>query len=342
MKGYDKPAVLLLNVGSPDAPTAPALRRYLRTFLDDPRVVDLPAVIRKILVHLVIVPLRAPKSARLYQSIWTERGSPLLVHTDGQAAGLRSRLGAVPVVYAMRNGNPSIPDVVERLLADAVTDIVVIPLFPQYASASTGTAVSELYRALRKYPYLPSVHVVGPFFDDPAYLDAVAARIRANMAEFRSDYLLFSYHGLPVRQLRAAAETSGGDCRLSDCCDEVRSGNHGCYRAQCLATSRALAARLPGVKASTGFQSRLKGAEWMQPYTDETAVGLIRQGVRRLAIACPSFVSDCLETVSEIGMELRAQFIRAGGEELTLVPCLNEDPAWLDALAGLARRGLVA
>ena len=318
------------------------MRRYLRTFLDDPRVVDLPAVIRKILVHLVIVPLRAPKSARLYQSIWTERGSPLLVHTDGQAAGLRSRLGAVPVVYAMRNGNPSIPDVVEQLLADAVTDIVVIPLFPQYASASTGTAVSELYRALRKYPYLPAVHVVGPFFDDPAYLDAVAARIRANIAEFRSDYLLFSYHGLPVRQLRAAAQTSGGDCRLSDCCDEVRSGNHGCYRAQCLATSRALAARLPGVRSSTAFQSRLKGAEWMQPYTDETAVGLIRQGVRRLAIACPSFVSDCLETVSEIGMELRAEFIRAGGEELTLVPCPNEDPAWLDALAGLARRGLSA
>jgi ferrochelatase len=342
MSGYGKPAVLLLNVGSPDAPTAPALRRYLRTFLDDPRVVDLPAVIRKILVHLVIVPLRAPKSARLYQSIWTERGSPLLVHTDGQAAGLRSRLGAVPVAYAMRNGNPSIPDVVERLLADAVTDIVVLPLFPQYASASTGTAVSELYRALRKYPYLPAVHVVGPFFDDPAYLDAVATRIRANVAEFSSDYLLFSYHGLPVRQLRAAARTSGGDCRLSDCCDEVRSGNHGCYRAQCLATSRALAARLPGVKSSTAFQSRLKGAEWMQPYTDETAVGLIRQGVRRLAIACPSFVSDCLETVSEIGMELRAEFIRAGGEELTLVPCLNEDPAWLDALAGLARRGLSA
>jgi ferrochelatase len=342
MKGFGKPAVLLLNVGSPDAPTAPALRRYLRTFLDDPRVVDLPVVIRKILVHLVIVPLRAPKSARLYQSIWTERGSPLLVHTDGQAAGLRSRLGAVPVVYAMRNGNPSIPDVVEQLLADAVTDIVVIPLFPQYASASAGTAVSELYRALRKYPYLPSVRVVGPFFDDPAYLDAVAARIRANVAEFRSDYLLFSYHGLPVRQLRAAAQTSGGDCRLSDCCDEVRSGNHGCYRAQCLATSRALAKRLPSVKASTAFQSRLKGAEWMQPYTDETAVGLIRQGVRRLAIACPSFVSDCLETVSEIGMELRAEFIRSGGEELTLVPCLNEDPAWLDALAGLARRGLAA
>jgi len=342
MSGYGKPAVLLLNVGSPDAPTAPALRRYLRTFLDDPRVVDLPAVIRKILVHLVIVPLRAPKSARLYQSIWTERGSPLLVHTDGQAAGLRSRLGAVPVAYAMRNGNPSIPDVVERLLADAVTDIVVLPLFPQYASASTGTAVSELYRALRKYPYLPAVHVVGPFFDDPAYLDAVATRIRANVAEFSSDYLLFSYHGLPVRQLRAAARTSGGDCRLSDCCDEVRSGNHGCYRAQCLATSRALAARLPGVKSSTAFQSRLKGAEWMQPYTDETAVGLIRQGVRRLAIACPSFVSDCLETVSEIGMELRAEFIRAGGEELALVPCLNEDPAWLDALAGLARRGLSA
>jgi ferrochelatase len=342
MSGYGKPAVLLLNVGSPDAPTAPALRRYLRTFLDDPRVVDLPAVIRKILVHLVIVPLRAPKSARLYQGIWTERGSPLLVHTQEQASGLHARLGAVPVVYAMRNGNPSIPDVVEQLLADAVTDIVVIPLFPQYASASTGTAVSELYRALRNYPYLPSVHVVGPFFDDPAYLDAVAARIRANIAEFRSDYLLFSYHGLPVRQLRAAAQTSGGDCRLSDCCDEVRSGNHGCYRAQCLATSRALAARLPGVRSSTAFQSRLKGAEWMQPYTDETAVGLIRQGVRRLAIACPSFVSDCLETVSEIGMELRAEFIRAGGEELTLVPCPNDDPAWLDALAGLARRGLSA
>ena len=342
MSDYRKPAVLLLNVGSPDAPTAPALRRYLRTFLDDPRVVDLPAVIRKILVHFIIVPLRSPRSAKLYRSIWTERGSPLLVHTEDQAAGLRARLGAVPVVYAMRNGNPSIPDVLERLLADGVTGIVVIPLFPQYASASTGTAVSELYRALRKYPYLPAVHVIDPFFDDPPYLDAVAARIRSSLAASRSDNLLFSYHGLPVRQLKAAAKASGGDCRLSDCCDEVRPGNHGCYRAQCLATSRALAARLPGVKTSTAFQSRLKGAEWMQPYTDETALGLARQGVRRLAVACPSFVSDCLETLSEIGMELRAEFIRAGGEELTLVPCLNEDPVWLDALAALVRRWLPA
>jgi ferrochelatase len=240
----------------------------------------------------------------------------------------------------MRNGNPSIPDVVGRLLADRVSEIVVVPLYPQYASASTGTAVDAFYRALGKNPYLPAVRVADPFFDDAGYLDAVAARIRTSLTASRADYLLFSYHGLPVRQLRAAARTSGGDCRLGDCCDSVRPGNHGCYRAQCLATSRALAARLPGIRSATTFQSRLKGSEWMQPYTDETAVGLVRQGVRRLAVACPSFVSDCLETVSEIGMELRAEFIRAGGEELTLVPCPNDDPAWLDALAALTRKWL--
>jgi ferrochelatase len=342
MTGYGKPAVLLLNVGSPDAPTASALRRYLRTFLDDPRVVDLPAIVRKILVHLVIVPLRAPKSARLYARIWTRNGSPLLVYTHAQAEGLRARLGATQVVYAMRNGKPSIPDVIERLLADAVTELVIVPLFPQYASASAGTAVSEVYRALRKFPYLPSVRVVSPFFDDRGYLDSVADDIRTSLAEKPADHLLFSYHGLPVRQLHAAARSSGGECRLADCCDTVHSGNHGCYRAQCLATSRALAERVPDIATSTAFQSRLKGAEWMQPYTDATALALAQQGLRRLAIVCPSFVSDCLETLSEIGIELRERFIHAGGKELTLIPCPNDDPAWLEVLAGLVRRELAA
>ena len=334
--------MLLLNVGSPDAPTPAALRRYLRTFLDDPRVVDLPTVLRKILVHLIIVPTRAPKSAKLYRRIWTSQGSPLLVHTEAQAAGLKTRLDDVRVAYAMRNGNPAITDVVERLLADSVTDLVVVPLFPQYASASTGTAVDELYRVLRQYPYLPSVRVVGPFFDNAGYLDCVADDIRTTLATSQAEYLLFSYHGLPVRQLHAAARTSGGECRLGDCCNTVRPGNHACYRAQCLATSRALAARVPQVRSSTTFQSRLKGAEWMQPYTDATAIELAQQGVKRLAVVCPSFVSDCLETVSEIGIELREQFIHAGGKDLTLVPCPNDDPAWLEVLAELARRELPA
>jgi ferrochelatase len=342
MSGQGKSAVLLLNVGTPDAPTTPAVRRYLRTFLDDPRVVDLPAIVRKILVHVVIVPLRAPKSAKLYRRIWTDHGSPLIVHTQAQAAGLSARLGGVRVEYGMRNGNPSIPDVVARLLTDRVTDLVVVPLFPQYASASAGTAVDELYRALGRHPYVPAVRVVSPFFDDASYLDAVAARIRAHLTQHPADHLLFSYHGLPVRQLHAAARASGGECRLSDCCDTVRSGNHACYRAQCLATSRELAVRLPGIRSSTTFQSRLKGAEWMQPYTDDTAVALVKQGVRRLAVACPSFVSDCLETVSEIGIELREHFIGAGGEDLRLVPCVNDDSAWLNALAGLTRRWLPA
>jgi ferrochelatase len=342
MSGHGTATVLLLNVGTPDAPTPAALRRYLRTFLDDPRVVDLPAIVRKILVHLVIVPLRAPRSARLYRSIWTDKGSPLIVHTDAQASGLRARLGGVRVEYAMRNGNPSIPDVVERLLADRVTDLVVVPLFPQYASASAGTAVDELFRALGRYPYVPAVRVVAPFFDDAGYLDAVAARIRAHLARHPAEHLLFSYHGLPVRQLHAAAKSSGGECRLGECCDTMRSGNHACYRAQCLATSRALAARLPGIPSSTTFQSRLKGAEWMQPYTDETATGLAKKGIRRVAVACPSFVSDCLETVSEIGIELREHFIGQGGADLRLVPCLNEDSAWLNVLAGLTRRWLPA
>lgn len=335
-------AVLLLNVGSPDAPTAAALRRYLRTFLDDPRVVDLPAVLRKILVHLIIVPTRAPKSAKLYRRIWTNQGSPLLMHTDAQAAGIKNRLDGMRVAYAMRNGNPSIADVVERLLADSITDLVVVPLFPQYASASTGTAVDELYRVLRSFPYLPSVRVAGPFFDNAGYLDCVADDIRTTLAASQAEYLLFSYHGLPVRQLHAAARTSGGECRLAECCNTVHPGNHACYRAQCLATSRALAARVPEVRSATAFQSRLKGAEWMQPYTDATAIDLARQGVKRLAVVCPSFVSDCLETVSEIGIELRERFIHAGGKDLTLVPCPNDDPAWLEVLADLARRELPA
>ncbi len=335
-----KSAVLLLNIGSPDEPSRSAVGRYLREFLGDGRVIDMPALARWILVNLIIVPFRAGKSAKRYASIWTSAGSPLIRHSVAQATGVQEKLKDVEVVAAMRYGQPSIRATVGRLLDSGVTDFVLVPMYPQYASASGGSGLEEVYACLRGRSYVPSVRVVSPFYADPAWLDASAARIERTCEEFKPDHVLLSYHGLPLNQLQDTTRPTGGACGTNGCCDRVDGRNHACYRAQCLATSAGLVARLPKWPSSTSFQSRIQGRKWIEPYTDHEVVALAKKGVKRLAVACPSFVSDCLETLEEIGVEARAAFKAAGGEDLTLIPCVNDDPAFISALTGWIKREL--
>ncbi|MDP2312432.1 MAG: ferrochelatase [Pseudomonadota bacterium] len=324
----ERRGVLLMNLGTPDAPDTAAVGRYLRQFLMDGRVLDIPTPARWMLVNLAIVPTRSPKSAKAYRAIWRADGSPLLVHSRALAQAVERELGE-HVSLAMRYGNPSIEAAIREL--GEVDRIVVVPLYPQYASSSTGTALEALFAALSERVYVPPVTVMPPFFDDPGFLDAQAALARPLVDSV--DHVLFSYHSLPERHIRAASPR----CELTAACCAPASGTVPayCYRAQCLATTRGLVARLGLAEGafSESFQSRLGREQWLKPATDKVVPDLARRGVKRLAVVCPSFVSDCLETLEEIGVRARDEFLEAGGEELRLVPCVNAEPTWAAALA---------
>jgi ferrochelatase len=332
--------LLLINLGTPDEPTTPAVRRYLREFLGDPRVVDINAVGRALLLHLVILPTRPAKSAAAYRAIWDpQRGSPLLYHSLDLAAGVRTQLGSGwHVELAMRYGNPSIPSALDRLEHAQVDRIVVLPLFPQYATSSTGTAIARVMELATARWNVPALDFVPAFFDDDGFLAAFEAVAKPALAEARPDHVLFSFHGLPVRQI-TKTDATGTHCLASPtCCDTLANPN--CYRAQSFATARALAARLglaPG-GYTICFQSRLGRTPWIEPHTDVEIDRLAKAGVKRVAVLCPAFVADCLETVEEIGIRAREQFREAGGEELVLVPSLNATPAWIDAVCAIAER----
>lgn len=334
--------LLLLNLGTPDQPEPAAVRRYLREFLSDPRVLDIHPVGRAALLHLVILPRRPSQSAEAYRKIWDpERGSPLLFHSQDLARRVAERMGNTwRVELAMRYGQPSIPEGLDRLRQAGVDRLVVFPLFPQYASSSTGSALEVVYREVAARWNVPSVSVVPAFYDEPSFISAYAAVGAPVLAERRPDHVLFSFHGLPERHMRKSDE-SGRHCLASEgCCDRVNGANRNCYRAQCFATARSLAAAValePG-RWTVTFQSRLGRTPWIRPYTDHVIPELAAAGVRRLAIFSPAFVADCLETLEEIGIRAREQFLGAGGEELTLVPSLNSSPAWVDAVVELARR----
>ena len=332
--------LLLINLGTPDEPTTPAVRRYLREFLGDPRVLDINAVGRAALLHLVILPRRPAKSAEAYRSIWdAERGSPLLYHSQDLAKGVAARLGdAWQVELAMRYGKPSIADGLTALEKAKVDRIVVLPLFPQYASSSTGTAVARVMELAQERWNVPALDFVPAFFDDPGFLTAFEEVARPVLAETTPDHVLFSFHGLPVRQI-VKTDTTGAHCFASTSCCDTLANKH-CYRAQSFFTARALAERLTLEAASytVCFQSRLGRTPWIQPYTDVVLDELAKAGKKRLAVLCPAFVADCLETVEEIGMRARDQFKAAGGEELVLVPSLNATQPWVDAVAAMATR----
>ncbi len=333
--------LLLINLGTPDEPTTSAVRRYLREFLGDPRVLDINSVGRALLLHLVILPRRPAKSAHAYRSIWDkDRGSPLLYHSQDLARGVAERLGnGWQVELAMRYGKPSIPDALAAFERAHVDRIVVLPLFPQYASSSTGTAVARVMELAQTRWNVPPIDIVPAFFDDTGFLGAFTKVAAPVLAESKPDHVLFSFHGLPVRQIEKT-DVARTHCFKSDTCCDTLANPH-CYRAQSFATARSLADRLglPVSKYTVCFQSRLGRTPWIKPYTDVVLEDLAKvQGIKRLAVMCPAFVADCLETVEEIGMRARDQWKAAGGEELVLVPSLNATPAWVEAVAAIAER----
>lgn len=333
-----KPGVLLVNLGTPDAPETPEVRRYLRQFLIDERVLDINAFARWCLVNLIIAPTRGPKSAEAYKKVWLDRGSPLLVHGRDLTEVVRTRLPEFEVELAMRYGNPSIDAGLTKLRDAGCDELVIMPLYPQYASSSTGSSLDAVYRAASKLWNTPFFSVVPPFYDHPGFIDAFVEVAKPKLDEQKPDHLLFSFHGLPVRHLQKS-DPSGSHCWASDsCCDTIVSANRNCYRAQCFVTARMIAERL-GMDESDYticFQSRLSDG-WVTPYTDDVLVEVAKKGVKNLAVMCPAFVADCLETIEEIGMRAEEDFTEAGGERLELIPSLNATPTWADAVASMVR-----
>ena len=331
----EKKGVLLVNLGSPDSAAVGDVRRYLREFLMDGRVLDAPWLTRFFVVHFLILPFRPKDSAAAYRKIWLPEGSPLVVISEKVREKLQSRLD-VPVELAMRYQNPRIEKAIDNLLEHAVDEILLIPLFPHYAMSSYETAVEKTRTVLHRRA--PSVKLVvqPPFFDQPDYIQALAVSAQETL-DRRYDHLLFSFHGLPERHLKKA-DQCGNHCLVAnDCC----SGNHpthrSCYRAQCFKTVEAFveAAGIPRGKYSVSFQSRLGRDPWIKPYTDVELARFAKQGIKRMLVICPAFVSDCLETLEEIGMREKEGFLEAGGESLDLIPCLNEHPLWLGALENM-------
>ncbi|MBV9439898.1 MAG: ferrochelatase [Candidatus Eremiobacteraeota bacterium] len=329
-------AVLLVNLGSPASTRIPDVRRYLDQFLMDRHVIDVPLPLRALIVKGFILPTRPARSAEAYEKIWTEDGSPLIVISERTRAALERELG-VPVGLGMRYGEPSIAGALDALLARAgpVDEVVVVPLYPQYAMASTTTVEVAAETALRARGV--AHRFVPPFFDDPGYLDALAAVMRASLPD-ETPYVLFSYHGIPARHLRKVDPTRRHCLSSPDCCAVASPAHATCYRHQAIATTEELARRLGLRQGEYGFafQSRLGGG-WLRPFTDVVLAELPARGITRLAVTCPSFVADCLETLEEIDMRGRETFLGAGGESFTYLPCLNDDPRWIAALAALCR-----
>ena len=316
-------AVLLCNLGTPDAATAPALRRYLAEFLSDPRVVEIPRPIWWLILHGIILRTRPKKSAAKYASIWTAEGSPLKVWTEKQATLLRGFLGErghhVTVRYAMRYGNPSIASELDKLKAEGHTRILVLPLYPQYSGTTTASVFDAVYHWAGKLRTIPELRFVNHYHDDAGYINALAQTIRTHWQHHgRPDKLVMSFHGVPERTLLL------GDP----------------YHCECHKTARLLAEALglgTGQYTLT-FQSRFGKAKWLQPYTEPTLVALAQSGIGSVDVVCPGFTSDCLETLEEINMEVREAFLHAGGKEFHYIPCLNDNLNWMGALADVAQQ----
>ena len=328
--------VLLVNLGSPDSPSEADVRKYLREFLMDGRVLDAPWPIRFCVVNFTILPSRPKLSGEAYEKIWTKEGSPLVVISKHVTEKLRHHLHC-PVELAMRYQNPTIPSAIEKLRAQGVKEIILVPLFPHYAMSSYETAVVRVKDVLRKVAPEVSLRTVPPFYDDPDYIEALVASAE-KMLQGGYDHLLFSFHGLPERHMRKADPTGGHCMTAKNCCEVPSPAHRTCYRAQCFATVRAFVQRAGVTRFSVSFQSRLGREPWLKPYTDVEIPRLAGDGVKKLLVICPAFVSDCLETLEEIGMRGRELFEQAGGKEFALIPCMNEHPRWIAAMETMIRR----
>lgn len=337
-----KQGVLLINLGSPDSTSVGDVRKYLREFLMDPRVLDSPWPVRWCVVNLAILPTRPAQSAEAYEKIWTKEGSPLVVISRHVREDLQRRLGnGTAVSLAMRYQNPGIESAIGELRDQGVTDLLVFPLFPHFAMSSFETAVIRAQEVAAQLAPQMRLKVVEPYYDNPAYIRALAASA-ADFLGAGYDHLLFSFHGLPERHLRKADPTGCHCLATPDCCETPSPAHRTCYRAQCFATVRAFVqtAGVPADKYSIAFQSRLGRDPWLKPFTDFEFTRLAKLGVKKLLVICPAFVSDCLETLEEIAIRGRETFLEAGGKEFHLIPCMNEHPRWLDALEEMVRAGM--
>jgi ferrochelatase len=314
------------------------VRRYLREFLMDGRVLDAPWPVRFCIVHFAILPFRPKQSAEAYHKIWTPAGSPLVVISRNVQAKLQQRV-SVPVELAMRYQNPSIPQAVRNLAQKGVDEVLLIPLFPHYAMSSFETAVERVKEVAAALAPQMRLTVQPPCFEEPDYIAALVGSAQ-EFLERGYDHLLFSFHGLPERHLRKSDPTGRHCLATEDCCTTASPAHATCYRAQCFKTVAAFVkqAGVPEGKYSISFQSRLGRGPWLKPYTDFELPRLAQNGVKRLLVMCPAFVSDCLETLEEIGLRGRDTFLEAGGSESTLIPCLNEHPLWLEALERMVGR----
>lgn len=328
----NKTCVLLINLGTPDSPSTKDVRRYLSEFLNDPRVIDINSVARFLLVNFIIVPFRAPKSAKIYKELWTKDGSPILIYGKSVQRKLQSALGNnFDVELAMRYQNPNLDEVCARMEKKGYEKIIIVPLFPQYASASTGSAVEKTIKLISKWWVIPEIKIISQFYNDEDYLNSVIEQSKKyNLNDY--DHILFSYHGLPVRQVDKVY-SDGKPCSDHKCEEEINEDNKYCYKATCYATTRLLAQKLNLQKEryTVCFQSRLD-KDWLEPFSDKVIEEWAKKGAKKLLVFSPAFVADCLETTVEIGIEYQKLFKDKGGERVQLVESLNDHPLWVDAL----------
>ncbi|MBL7909744.1 MAG: ferrochelatase [Bacteroidia bacterium] len=329
-----KEAILLINLGTPDAPTAGKVGKYLTQFLNDRRVIDINPVGRFILVNLIIVPFRSFKSSKLYQQIWTKEGSPLLTNSIALKEKVQKEVGDKYIVeLAMRYQTPSVKSALEHLRQQRPSKIHILPLYPQYASSSTGSTIEEVLKQIKGWEVIPSLNIVSKFYDQQAFIDALLVEGKKhNIADF--DHVVFSYHGLPERQiLKASAHYGGNTCQMGACCNSITKNNQYCYRANSFETTRQLvkALNIPEGKYTSSFQSRLD-QKWLRPFSDKVIEELAKKGSKKVLVFSPAFVADCLETIYEIGTEYNEIFKEHGGEKVTLVNSLNTNDAWVKAI----------
>ncbi len=332
-----KTGVLLVNLGTPDSPETPDVRKYLRQFLMDGRVIDYSLIPRWMLVNLIIAPFRAPKSAKIYQELWTPEGSPLKVFGLENERDLQQALGSEYVVkLAMRYQSPSIESQLQVLQRAGISRLLVIPYFPQYASATTGSVYQEVNRVINQWQVIPEVRLVNNFYSHERFTEGFVNNARELMATGDYEHFVFSYHGVPERQIRKG-DVTGETCHLGNCCENITAGNQFCYRAQCFETTRLLVKKLGLREGSytTSFQSRLGREEWIKPYTEDLVKDLAAKGIKKVLAFSPAFVADCLETTIEVGEEYKELFQENGGQTWHLVPSLNNSHNWIMLLRDL-------
>lgn len=328
-----KIGVLLIQLGTPDSPKTSDVRKYLSEFLNDARVIDIPWLLRKILVNLIIVPFRAPKSAKIYKELWTDKGSPLLYYSESLKNKLQKSLPQNYKVYlAMRYQSPKMENVLAEMKSKQYDEIIIFPLFPQYASATSGSAIEKAMKIIQNWWVIPELKVISNFYDNENYINSFVERVK-NIQLEKYDHVVFSYHGLPNRQVDKVYE-DGKPCNDHECESKITNENKFCYKAQCYATTRLLAEKLDlsKEKYSVCFQSRLN-KDWLSPFADETIINLAKKGCKKILVFSPAFVADCLETIVEIGSEYKLLFKNHGGEELQLVESLNDYDDWVEGLS---------